>query len=111
MREHGMDRLTDELRRWSRRPTRVSPGTARTRVLARLEAGGRTPAWRLAAAGAALAAGALALVLLVGRSEEPAAEQAAAPATATSQSTIVHELSSGTKLYIVVRPIKPAGDF
>ena len=106
-----LDRWTEALRRWAARPTRVSPAAARARVLAELDGGRRSPAWRLAAAGATLAAGALALLLLIGRLEEPIPVQpTAAPAVTAAQRTIVHQLSSGTRMYIVFRPARPAGD-
>lgn len=99
-------KLARELRRWAERPTELSPGKARTRVLARLPrhrgSGWRRPGWSLVAAGSALAA-ALALALFLGGRPEPIAEPPA-PAARVVQRTIVHQLSSGTKLYIVVRP-------
>lgn len=102
------EKLARELRRWAERPTELSPGQARDRVLARLPRrrdrfGWRRPGWQLAAAGSALAAIALALALVVGGRPEPITEPAA-PAGRVAQRTIVHQLSSGTKLYIVVRP-------
>ena len=45
---------------------------------------------------------ALAVALIIGRPGEPVIEPP--PAAAAAQRMIVHELSSGTKLYIVVRP-------
>ena len=102
------DRLAGELRRWAHRPTRLSPRAARARLLAALPARRRRPSWRVLAAGAA-AAGALALALLVGRGPEPAAVAPPAAAVAAER-TIVHQLSSGTRLYIVVRPAVPVDE-
>lgn len=104
-----LDRLAEELRRWTERPAGLSPRAARSRVLARLPQRDRQPVWRLAAAAGAAAA--LALALIVGaliddrRGEPPAAP----PAAIQPQRVIVHQLSSGTPLYIVVRPAV-AGD-
>jgi hypothetical protein len=107
MTDKGMERLRDELRRWAQRPTSLSPRAARTRVVARLASPRRRPAWRLVSATTALAASALALTLVVGalvigRQAEPVAGPP--PTTAAAQRMIVHQLSSGTKLYIVVQP-------
>jgi ferric-dicitrate binding protein FerR (iron transport regulator) len=105
----GMDRLTEELRRWAERPAALSPRAARSRVLARLSRRPPRPAWRLAAAAGAAAALALALIvgaLIVRHHGEP---PAAPPVTAPAQRVIVHQLSTGTPLYIVVRPVV-AGD-
>ena len=109
MTDDGGSGFATELRAWAERPARLSPQAARTRVLARLSAPGRRPAWRLIAAGTALAAGAVALALLVGRPQEPAAPPSPVPAAAADR-TIVHQLSSGTRLYIVVRPAVPADE-
>ena len=103
-----LDRLAEELRRWAERPAALSPQAARSRVLARLPRRNQRPAWRLAAVGAAAA---LALALIVGtlighRPEQP---PAAPPVAIQPQRVIVHQLSSGTPLYIVVRPVV-AGD-
>ncbi len=112
MTDRGIERLAAELRRWAERPTDLSPRAARTRVLAHLQDRRRRPSWRLVAGGGALAAGALALVLIavltidrpsIERPDEPVASDSA-PAAETGQPTIVHQLSSGTKLYIVMRP-------
>ena len=96
-----IDRLAGELRRWAEQPGALSPRAARTRVLAELPGRRRRPSWRLAAGGAALAATALAVALSVGRQREPVAGPPAA--AEDGQRTIVHQLSSGTKLYIVMR--------
>lgn len=107
MSDDGAGRFARELRAWARRPTRLSPQAARTRVLAELAESGRRPAWRWITAGATLAAAAAALILVVGRRPEPTAPPTPA---AADQRTIVHQLSSGTKLYIVMRPEVPADD-
>lgn len=101
-----VDRLTRELRAWARRPPRLSPGAARARVLADLAVDRRRSAWRLLTAGASLAAVALVVALATGRRERPAAT-VPAPA-ATSERMIVHQLSTGTRLYIVVQRDIPA---
>jgi hypothetical protein len=110
MTDDGMNRLARELRHWAQRPTRLSPRAARTRVLADLPGSRRRPAWWLVTAGATLAAGALALVLVIGRRQEPIAVTPPTPAATAAQRTIVHQLSSGTKLYIVMRPATAADE-
>ncbi len=107
MTDQGKKRLSRELRRWAGRPTSLSPRAARRRVLAHLPSRKRHPVWRLVAGGTALTATALAVVLIVDRPSEPVA--APPPATEVAQQMIVHQLSSGTKLYIVMRP-NVAGD-
>lgn len=102
MTDDPVDRWTRELRDWARRPARLSPAAARTRVLAGLGAARRRPPWRLVTAGASLAALGLAVALTLGREERPATT-APQPAAASEQ-MIVHQLSTGTKLYIFVRP-------
>lgn len=96
-----MDRVAEQLRRWAERPAPLSPRAARTRVLARLPSRRRRPAWRLAAAGA-LAGLALAMALLVARRDEPV--PGAPPSAPAAERLIVHELSSGTRLYIALQP-------
>ena len=95
------ERLARQLRRWAERPSSLAPAAARTRVLARLPSRRRRPAWRLAAAAGALATIALALALVLGRRPEPL--PGPPPAAASAERVIVHQLSSGTTLYIVVR--------
>ena len=102
MSDRPPDRLTRQLRQWARRPTRLSARVARTRVVARLGARRGRP-WRLITTGATLAAGALALALVLGRPPAPVSESTPTAAP-TAQRTIVHQLSSGTRMYIVVRP-------
>ncbi|MFQ5349710.1 MAG: hypothetical protein ACE5EG_04615 [Thermoanaerobaculia bacterium] len=102
MSEDRLDELTRELRRWAELPGALSPQAARTRVLAHLPERRRRPLRRLVAAGAVLTATVLVVTLLVGRSSEPISSP---PAAAESpQKMIIHQLSSGTKLYIVMRP-------
>lgn len=101
MTDQDLAGLTAQLRRWAERPASLSPQIARTRVLANLPSRKNRTAWRLAAAGGALAAIGLALALIVGRQSEPIA--APPPSEANAQRMIVHELSSGTKLYIVMQ--------
>ena len=108
MSDRDLERLTAELRRWAGRPSCLSPRAARTRVLAHLPSVRRHPDWRLATGGA-LAAAALVMALLVGQRTAPVPEPR--PVTAEiDQQTIVHQLSSGTKLYIVVRPDAGGGE-
>ena len=101
MSERRLEELSGELRRWAERPGSLSPQAARTRVLARLSDRRRRPFRRLVTAGAALAATALVVVLAVDRPSEPVSTPP--PASQTAQQTIVHQLSSGTRLYIVMR--------
>jgi hypothetical protein len=108
MTDNGDERLGRNLRRWAKRPTFLSPQAARTRVVAHLPSRRRQPTWRLVAGGGALTATALAVALIIGRPSEPVTGPPQ-PTVASSQRMIVHELSSGTKLYIVVRP-GAAGD-
>ena len=103
MTDDRFERLAEEIRRWSERPGSLTPRQARTRVLAHLPERRFRPAWRLLAGGAALAATALAVALLVGGRPEPVVGPTAA-APPVVQRTIVHQLSSGTQLYIVMRP-------
>ena len=56
-----------------------------------------------------MAATALAVALIVGRPGEPVATPPTAGVAAGARKMIVHELSSGTKLYIVLQP-GAAGD-
>lgn len=107
MTDHDMKRLAPELRRWAERPTALSPRAARARVVAQLPNRRRRPTWRLVGAAGALAATAMIVALVVGRHDEPVIGPP--PVAASGQRMIVHELSSGTKLYIVVRP-SAAGD-
>lgn len=102
MSDQRMDHLVRELRRWAARPGSLPPAAARTRVLARLPGRRRRPVWRLVTGGVALAATVLAVALLVDRPSEPVAGPP--PAAESAQRMIVHQLSSGTKLYIVMRP-------
>ncbi len=108
MTDKGIARLTMELRRWSTRPTSLSARTARTRILAHLPHRPRRPSWRFVAGSAAIAASALALVLVIGSRDEPIVS-GPEPAAEMPQRMIVHQLSSGTKLYIVMQP-SGAGD-
>lgn len=113
MTDKGVERLAAELRGWAEHPTTLSPTAARTRVLAHLPAPARRPVWRLAG-GAVLAVSALVLilgvgVLWVGRRHEPASLPPP-PAAEPQQQTIVHQLSSGTQLYIVVQPYRLGDD-
>lgn len=103
--DKGTERLAGELRRWAGRPTELSPRAAGARVVARLPRR-RRPVWRLATASTALAAAVLALSLVVGRRDEPAGNPPP-PISQTTLRTIVHQLESGTKLYIVVQPNGP----
>ncbi len=102
MSDRDLDHLARELRRWARRPGSLSPRAARTRVVAGLPRRRRRPVWRLVTGGVALAATALALALVVDRPREPV--PGPAPAIESDQRMIVHQLSSGIKLYVVVRP-------
>ncbi len=108
MSDRDMDRLTAALRRWAERPPSLSPRAAKTRVLAHLPSHRRRTAWRLLAGGGALIATVAALALLVGRQSEPVAVPTTT--TASAQRVIVHQLSSGTKLYIVMRPSAAEGE-
>ena len=103
MTDERLERFSEEIGRWSERPPTLTPRQARTRVLARLPQSRPRPAWRLVAGGAALAATALVVALLVGGRREPVVGPPAA-APPVVQRTIVHQLSSGTQLYIVMRP-------
>ncbi len=102
MREKRLEQLTGELRHWAERPGSLSPQTARRRVLAHLPDRRRRPFRRLVTAGAALAAIALVVALAVDRSSQPVSTPPLASESAPQ--TIVHQLSSGTRLYIVIRP-------
>ena len=99
MTDHDADRWARDLRAWAGRPTRLSPQAARARVVAELSERRRRPVWRWSRA---------LLILLVGRRSEPIASPPTAAVAA--QRTIVHQLSSGTRLYIVMRPQVPADD-
>lgn len=102
MSDRDLDPLIRELRRWAERPGSLSPHAARTRVLARLPRRRGWPVWRLVTGGAALAATALAVALVVDRPSEPV--PGPPPASESDQKMIVHQLSSGIKLYVVMRP-------
>lgn len=110
MTDKGIEQLAKQLRDWAERPTALTAAAARTRVLAHLERRPKRPTWRLAAASAALAASALALVLLIGRREPPVVSGSPSAAAAPQQQMIVHQLSSGTKLYVVVEPAATADE-
>lgn len=104
MSDKSIERLAEELRDWTERPTALPAAAARARILAHLERRPKLPTWRFAAGSAALAASALALALLIGRREVPSSTGPLPAAAAPQQQMIVHQLSSGTKLYIVVEP-------
>lgn len=103
MSQDRLDRLAEELRQWTGRPGSLSPRAARTRVLATLPDRRPRPRWGLVTAGAALAALALAAALLVD-SPGPPVDRTVPPTADPTHRIIVHQLSSGTKLYIVMRP-------
>ena len=104
MKDNRFESLAEEIRRWSERPPSLSPRQARTRVLAHLPERRRRPIWRLLAGGATLAAAVLVVMLLVGRPPQPAGGPPVAASPPDAQRMIVHQLSSGTQLYIVMRP-------
>jgi hypothetical protein len=108
MREDRLEQLTGELRHWAERPGSLSPQTAGRRVLANLPDRRRWPFRGLVTGGAALAATALVVALAVDRSSEPVSTPP--PTSETAHQTIVHQLSSGTRLYIVMRPEVSKGE-
>ena len=91
----------EELGRWARRPPERSAPVARTRVLAQI--GSSRPGrpgllWKLPVAAVLLAGLALGLVLgLRGNPVQPV------PPETPSQSLIVVQLQSGTKVYFVMK--------
>jgi hypothetical protein len=101
MNDKDKQQLTAELRRWAAHPIALSPRMARRRVLANLPSRMRRPAWRLVVAGAALTATALALAMTIGHRSDSI--WVPPPIAETPERMIVHELSSGTKLYIVMQ--------
>ena len=87
----------EELERWARRPPERSAPVARTRVLAQIES---RPgfSWKLPAAAVLLAGLALGLILGFRQTRvQPV------PSATPSQSLVVFQLQSGTKIYFVMK--------
>lgn len=94
MNNEGLRELEQRIRAWTSRPPALSPKTARTRVLARLEGRRSRPAFSLATAAlvvAVLAVGSL--MLHPGKPVEP-------PVRTPGGGLLVYELESGTKVYL-----------
>lgn len=87
----------EELERWARRPPERSAPVARTRVLAQIESRPGL-SWKLPVAAVLLAGLALGLVLGIRRNPVQTV-----PPEAPSQSLIVVQLQSGTKVYFVMK--------
>ena len=90
--------FTEELRRWARRPPSRPAPMAKSRILARLEARPAARLW-IPASALLLAAATLMVILAL-----PRTDPESQPADGRSQSLIVFQLQSGTKLYFALPP-------
>jgi hypothetical protein len=88
----------EELERWARRPPERPAPVARVRVLAQIESRRIGLPWKLPVAAVLLAGLALGLILGIRR-----APVRPVPPETPSQSLVVFQLQSGTKVYLVMK--------
>lgn len=108
MSDRRLRRFESELRHWAERPPALPAGLARRRVEGHLAVAPRRRGWRLALGSAAAVLAVVALALVLRLPPPPAVPSPAA--AAVPERLVVHQLKSGTQLYIVLPPSQPPPD-